>query len=39
MTTIKQILQSKTDGILSISPDATVYDALKLMAENKSARF
>ena len=35
MKTVKQILQSKTRdiGILSISPDATVYDALKLMAE------
>jgi CBS domain-containing protein len=35
MKTIKQILQSKTRGILSISPDATVYDALKLMAEKE----
>ena len=35
MKTVKQILQSKTHGILSISPDATVYDALKLMAEKE----
>ena len=36
MKTVKQILQSKTrGGILSISPDATVYDALKLMAEKE----
>ena len=37
MKTVKQILQSKTRdiGILSISPDATVYDALKLMAEKE----
>lgn len=35
MKTVKQILQSKTLGILSISPDATVYDALKLMAEKE----
>jgi CBS domain-containing protein len=35
MKTVKQILQSKTRGILSVSPDATVYDALKLMAEKE----
>ena len=35
MKTVKQILQSKTHGILSIAPDATVYDALKLMAEKE----
>jgi CBS domain-containing protein len=35
MKTVKQILQGKTHGILSISPDATVYDALKLMAEKE----
>jgi CBS domain-containing protein len=35
MKTVKQILQSKSLGILSISPDATVYDALKLMAEKE----
>ena len=35
MKTIKQILQSKTHGILTISPDATVYDALKLMADKE----
>lgn len=33
MKTLKQILQGKTRGIISITPDATVYDALKLMAE------
>ncbi|MGH8743365.1 MAG: CBS domain-containing protein [Burkholderiales bacterium] len=37
MKTVKQILQSKTRGtdILSIAPYATVYDALKLMAEKE----
>lgn len=35
MKTVKQILQSKTHGILSISPGATVYEALKLMAEKE----
>lgn len=37
MKTVKQILQSKTRGtdILSIAPDASVYDALKLMAEKE----
>jgi len=35
MKTVKQILQSKARRILSIAPDATVYDALKLMAEEE----
>lgn len=33
MTTVAQVLQEKGFNIWSISPDATVYDALKLMAE------
>jgi len=33
MKTVKQILREKGDKILSIDPGATVFDALKLMAE------
>jgi CBS domain-containing protein len=33
MKTVRQIIESKTHKLLSISPDASVYDALKLMAE------
>lgn len=33
MKTVKQILKVKGSSVLSIQPDATVYDALKLMAE------
>jgi len=33
MKTLKQLLQAKPQGILSIAPDARVFDALKLMAE------
>jgi CBS domain-containing protein len=36
MKTLKQLLQTKThqhQGVLSIGPDARVYDALQLMAE------
>ena len=33
MKTLKQLLQAKPLGILSIAPDARVYDALKIMAE------
>src|SRR5690349_11465676 len=33
MKTVKQLLQAKTLGILSIAPEATVIEALKLMAE------
>jgi len=33
MTTVAQVLHEKGNAIWSISPDATVYDALKLMAE------
>ena len=35
MKIVKQILQSKTRGVLAISPDATVYDALKQMANEE----
>jgi len=34
MRSLRQLLQAKPLGILSIAPDARVYDALKLMAEN-----
>ena len=34
MKTLKQLLQTKPHGILSTAPDARVFDALKLMAEN-----
>jgi CBS domain-containing protein len=33
--TIKEILQAKSHKLLSISPDASVFDALKLMAEKE----
>ncbi|GBD88605.1 inosine 5'-monophosphate dehydrogenase [bacterium BMS3Abin03] len=33
METIRQILQRKGNQIHSVSPDTTVYDALKLMAD------
>lgn len=33
MKTVRQLLQAKTHGILSIAPDARVYDALQLMAD------
>jgi len=33
MKTVQQVLKVKGSGVLSIPPDATVYDALKLMAE------
>jgi CBS domain-containing protein len=33
MKTVRQIIEAKTHKVLAISPDATVYDALKLMAE------
>jgi len=35
MTTVHQLLQSKDRQILSISPSATVFDALVMMAENQ----
>lgn len=33
MTTVGQILRNKGDQIWSISPEATIYDALRLMAD------
>jgi len=33
MTTVNQLLRSKGSAIWSIGPDATVYEALQLMAE------
>jgi len=35
MKTINEILQSKPYGVLSISPEASVLDALKLMADKE----
>ncbi|MFQ5657323.1 MAG: CBS domain-containing protein [Candidatus Methylomirabilales bacterium] len=35
MKTVKQILQEKGHSIWSITPDSTVYNALKLMAEKE----
>jgi len=35
MKTIKEILQGKPLGVLSISPEASVLDALRLMAEKE----
>lgn len=33
MTTVRDILDSKSQAVLSVAPDATVYDALQLMAD------
>lgn len=33
MKTVRQVLKVKGSSVLSIQPDATVYEALKLMAE------
>ena len=33
MTTVKDILQAKGHEVLSVTPDATVYEALKIMAD------
>ena len=33
MKTVKQLLQDKSHGLCTISPDALVFEALKLMAE------
>jgi CBS domain-containing protein len=35
MTTIRQLLATKGHDVWSISPEATVYDALSLLAEKK----
>lgn len=35
MKTVRQLLESKGNSILSISPGATVYDALTMMAEKR----
>ena len=37
MTTVKDVLDEKGRDIYSIAPDASVYEALKLMAENDIA--
>lgn len=34
MTTVKQLLDQKGREVFSIAPDATVYDAIKKMADN-----
>jgi CBS domain-containing protein len=33
MKTVSQLLQGKGGGVLSVTPDTTVFEALKLMAE------
>ena len=35
MTTVRQILATKDNAIWSIAPDATVYDAIHLLAEKE----
>jgi CBS domain-containing protein len=35
MATVRQMLQKKSHGLVSIGPQATVYDALVLMAEHE----
>lgn len=35
MITIKQLLETKGSDILTIDPDSTVYDAIKLMADHQ----
>ena len=35
MKTVEQMLEGKAQRLLSVAPDATVYDALKLMAEHE----
>ncbi len=35
MKTLRQILQGKWRGVASVSPDATVHDALKVMGERE----
>ena len=34
METIRQILKKKGNQVYSVSPETTVYDTLKLMADN-----
>jgi len=34
MKTVQQVLEGKTQKVLSVAPDATVYEALKTMAEH-----
>ncbi len=34
MKTVRQLLEGKSRGLCTIGPDAPVFDALKLMAEN-----
>ena len=34
MKSVKQLIEHKTLKLLKINPDSTVYDALKLIAEN-----
>src|SRR3990172_11838519 len=37
MTTVKDVLDKKGRNVHSISPDASVFDALKMMADNNIA--
>ena len=34
MTTVRHVLETKGRNVWSVSPDATVYEALKVMADN-----
>jgi len=35
MSTVAQVLEKKQAGLLSVTPETTVYDALKLMADRE----
>ena len=35
MKTVRQLLEAKGRNIYSVAPDTIIYDALKLMAENR----
>lgn len=35
MSTVAQVLEKKQGGLLSVTPETTVYDALKLMADRE----
>ena len=39
MKTVRQLLEAKGRNIYSVAPDTIIYDALKLMAENRIGAF